>query len=98
MGTCNSSIAPFVPRESIRGQDQISFQGLEKLALTAQNISEIYVIFNKMDRKSTGYIVADSVPADLGLDNTEFNKKLFHIFDYDNTGKINFFQFTCVVS
>ncbi len=96
---CSHSTATehFVINENVAGQDRVAADVFQKLLLSKQTLDTFYRGFCEIDADNSGLIRLDEFRAYFRVENTEFNRRVFTIFDYDNSGCLNFLEFVCAV-
>ena len=72
------------------GQYKSTFESLQ---LEEGDIGSFYRIFRTIDVDGSGTIEIAEMLAFLDVDRTKFSKRLFSIFDDDNSGEIDFKEF-----
>ena len=87
----------FVPSEDITGQDKTALDILIKF-MTKEQIDQLWTIYCEIDVDQSGSIRDDEFRAFFSMEKDPFNQKLFSCFDADDSGYLNFFEFTCAVS
>ena len=87
----------FEINESIPGQDTSAYKSLKRLFLEDNEIDLFFKAYCEIDADNSGSIRDDEFRAFFRMEKNPFNQKLFSMFDSDNSGFLNFFEFTCSV-
>eukprot|EP00164_Ancoracysta_twista_P007315 GFYU01010359.1.p1 GENE.GFYU01010359.1~~GFYU01010359.1.p1 ORF type:complete len:185 (+),score=60.83 GFYU01010359.1:126-680(+) len=66
---------------------------MDRYKMGKESIDVMYERFKKVDTDNSGAITVDEFADSLGIDDKDYAKKLFHLFDKDSNGKIDFKEF-----
>lgn len=86
----------FEPQEGVTGQDHVAFEILSKI-MTKKQIDKMWTVYCEIDVDQSGSIGEEEFRVFFNMEKGKFNSKLFSCFDADNSGQVNFFEFTCAV-
>lgn len=95
MGSCFSS--PVVAEFKALYDSDLAFRKwrnqFDALGLQKNEVLTLFKEFKKVDARKTGNIDIHELLIHMNVDRTRFNERIFHIFDEDKSGVIEFGEF-----
>ena len=89
MGCGKSTLLHVYERDGVHEHRDL----FEALAFKELDIGRLHKVYRKIDNDTSGEIELAELLAFLDLDRTRFTKRIFSIFDDDNSGLIDFKEF-----
>ena len=93
---CGSSTIIFTPNETFPGQNDETLSMLLSIGIKKIYIDKFYTEFVNMDRDNSGMIIYSEMLTHLDMEDNTLNRKVFSFFDCDNSGQLNFLEFSVI--
>jgi Ca2+-binding EF-hand superfamily protein len=94
---CSSSTIIFTPNTTFPGQDDETLSLLLSIRVTKNYIDKFYTEFVNMDRDNSGMIIYSEMLAHFDMEDNTLNRKVFSFFDCDDSGQLNFLEFSVMI-
>lgn len=93
MGCCLSNISDNAEIYSHIPQLRDWMKEFRSLALSEKSVEKFWQIYKKIDMDGSGTIEIKEMLVHFDIDRTKFTKRVFSIFDEDNSGEIDLREF-----
>lgn len=88
------TISKFQQNNMVPGRDDIAVSVFREIGLTQDDINKFWHEFSKMDTKKCGAITKIELFHYFKVEENDLTTKLFRTFDIDDSGKLDFCEFT----